>query len=413
MATSAGSFPKRFFGRYRGLSANVLALSAVSLLNDTSSEIIYPLLPAFLAMTLAASPFAIGLIEGIAESVASLLKLFSGYFSDRFNNRKLPVFAGYSLAALTRPLLSFVTTWPQVLFVRTADRIGKGLRGAPRDALIASSVPLERRGFAFGFNRAADHLGAVLGPLIASLLLYHIAANADSPTAREYQQVFLYASIPVAVGLVVIVLFVHERRHEKTTNGPTPIRFSLGAFDTNFKSFLAIVALFTLSNSTDAFLLLRAQEAGIAPAILPLLWMVLHLSKVLSSLVGGHLSDIVGRRALIVSGWVIYALVYAGFAFVHAPWQAWALFIVYGTYFGFTEGTEKAFVADLVEEDKRGTAYGFYNLAYGITVFPASLLFGLVWTRFSAEAAFLASAAISITAAVLFLSLKIRTHKEA
>src|SRR3954451_3491082 len=204
MADKAGSFPTRLFGGIRALSPNVLALSAVSLLNDTSSEIIYPLLPAFLALALGASPFAIGLIEGIAESVASLLKLFSGYVSDKIGNRKLPVFIGYALAAITRPFLSFVTTWPQVLIVRTADRVGKGIRGSPRDALIASSTPVERRGFAFGFNRAADNMGAVLGPIIAFLLLYFIAVNHESPTAREYQQVFLYASIPVVFGLLVI-----------------------------------------------------------------------------------------------------------------------------------------------------------------------------------------------------------------
>jgi len=414
MADGARSFTKRIFGRVRGLSPNVLALSAVSLLNDTSSEIIYPLLPTFLAMTLGASPFAIGLIEGIAESVASLLKLISGYISDKLGNRKLPVFIGYALAALTRPFLSFVTTWPQVLFVRTADRVGKGIRGSPRDALIASSVEPERRGFAFGFNRAADHMGAVLGPVFAFLLLYFLAADTDNPTAREYQQVFLYASIPVAVGLIVIVLFVHEKRKENSDENKNPIRFSLKAFDSNFKWFLVVVALFTLSNSTDAFLLLRAQNAGISPPLLPLLWMVLHISKVISSIAGGHLSDRVGRRVLIVSGWAVYALVYAGFAFVSEPWQAWALFIVYGTYFGLTEGTEKALVADMVDEDKRGTAYGFYNLAFGITVFPASLLFGLVWTRVSAEAAFLASAAVSIIAAALFLLLvKVKRPHEA
>jgi len=398
----------KYFRRYRGLSSNVLALSLVSLLNDTSSEIIYPLLPAFLALTLGASPFAIGLIEGIAESVASILKLFSGYLSDKFGTRKLPVFIGYALAAVTRPFLSFVTNWEQVLAVRTTDRVGKGIRGSPRDALIAASVPKEKRGFAFGFNRAADNMGAVLGPIIGFLLLFFIARNADSPTAREYQQVFLYASIPVVLGLLVIVAFVHEKDRAAATEGGMPIRFSLGAFDNKFKCYLGIVALFTISNSTDAFLLLRAEQSGIAPVLLPLLWVVLNISKVVSSLIGGHLSDIIGRRPLIISGWIVYALVYAGFAFVGAPWQAWALFIVYGTYFGLTEGTEKALVADMVSEEKRGTAYGFYNLAIGITVLPASLLFGLAWNYFGAPVAFLGSAVVSIISALLLSNLKIK-----
>lgn len=391
--------------RYRRLPRNVLALSFVALLNDTSSEIIYPLLPAFLALSLGASPFAIGLIEGFAESVASLLKLVSGYLSDRFGTRKLPVFAGYSLAALTRPVLAFVTSWPQVLTARTIDRIGKGIRGAPRDALLVEGIPQKERGFAFGFNRAADHLGAVLGPVAGFVLLTVFAANTASPTVLEYQQVFLFASIPVFIGLLVVAFFVHERPKHADENAEPP-HFSLKGFDGNFKRFLLVIALFTLSNSTDAFLLLRATDAGVSPVMLPLLWMTLHISKVVSSLVGGHLSDKFGRKTLIMSGWLVYALVYAGFAFVDSAWQAWLLFIIYGAYFGMTEGVEKAFVADMVPAHRRGTAYGLYNLAFGITVFPASLLFGLTWNNFGAPVAFIASACVSVLAMLLLTTVK-------
>src|SRR5688572_29242199 len=238
MNASAAGERKRFWHRYRSLSPTVFALSLVSFLNDTSSEIIYPLLPAFLFLTLGASPFAIGLIEGLAESVASILKLFSGYLSDKFGNRKFPVFLGYSLAAVVRPLLAFATSWPQVLVVRMTDRIGKGIRGAPRDALLASAVPEDARGLAFGFNRAADHLGAVLGPVIAFLLLTYIAADSSSPTAREYQRVFLFASIPVAIGLFVIVFFVREEKKVVDESvDPVKIKFSLRGFDSNFKRF--------------------------------------------------------------------------------------------------------------------------------------------------------------------------------
>ena len=399
---------KKFFARYQNLSGNVFALSLVSLLNDTSSEIIYPLLPTFLALTLGASPFAIGLIEGFAESVAALLKLFSGYLSDKFNNRKFPVFLGYSLASITRPLLAFAGSWQQVLAVRVTDRVGKGIRGTPRDALLADSVAPEKRGLAFGFNRAADHLGAVLGPVCAFVLLYFLASDPQEPTARDYQQVFLFASVPVALGLFVIVFFVKEKPHEVpvASGAITPIRLSLKEFDPNFKRYLIVVAVFTLSNSTDAFLLLRAEQSGIAPALLPLLWMALHLSKVLFSLIGGDLSDRLGRKTMIFSGWIVYALVYAGFAFVCSEWQAWALFIIYGVYFGLTEGVEKALVADLVSPEKRGTAFGFYNLAFSITVLPASILFGLFWDRLGATPAFLISAAISLCAAVLLLTVK-------
>ncbi|HTH50817.1 MAG TPA: MFS transporter [Pyrinomonadaceae bacterium] len=391
--------------RYATLPRNVLALSAVSLLNDTSSEVIYPLLPAFLALSLGASPFAIGLIEGFAESTASLLKLFSGYLSDRFRNRKLPVFVGYALAAVTRPFLGFVTSWPQVLLVRLTDRAGKGIRGAPRDALLADSVPEKERGFAFGFNRAADHMGAVLGPIVAFMLLWFFATDHNNPSISEYQKVFLFASIPVVLGLLVIVLFVREE-HPGEHHDAEPVRLSLKGYDGNFKRFLLTISLFTLSNSTDAFLLLRANDAGIAPVLLPLLWVVLHISKVVSSLIGGSLSDKLGRKALIITGWSVYALVYAGFAFVQSPWQCWALFIIYGVYFGLSEGVEKAFVADMVPAKKRGTAYGLYNLAFGITVFPASLLFGLVWNAAGAPVAFLGSAAVSIAAIALLTTVR-------
>lgn len=390
--------------RYFAMPRNVLAVSAVSLLNDTSSEIIYPLLPAFLALALGASPFAIGLIEGFAESVASILKLFAGQLSDKLGKRKPLVFAGYALAAITRPLLGFVGSWPQVLMVRMTDRVGKGIRGAPRDALIASSVPKSERGVAFGFNRAADHLGAVLGPVAAFLLLSIFAVNAQAPTIAEYQYVFLFASIPVVVGLLIIGFVVREP--EAKRNPAAKFEISFSGFDGNFKRLMVVVALFTLSNSTDAFLLLRAADAGISPAVLPLLWMTLHFSKVVSSLLGGSLSDRFGRKQTIAAGWLIYALVYLGFAFVDSAWQIWLLFIIYGTYFGLTEGVEKAFVADLVPDEKRGTAYGIYNLAYGIAVFPASLLFGLVWTEIGAMYAFVMSAGISLLALILLNSVK-------
>ena len=395
-----------FWRRYTTLPRNVLALSFVALLNDVSSEIIYPLLPAFLALALGASPFAIGLIEGFAESVASLLKLVSGYLSDRFGSRKFPVFLGYSLAAITRPLLAFAATWPQVLVVRMTDRVGKGIRGAPRDALIAESVPPSERGFAFGFNRAADHLGAVFGPIAGFVLLMIFAVDTQSPTIREYQQVFLFASVPVVIGLLVIAFLVREDPKPDLTVTAAPPNFSLKGFDGNFKRFLVVIAVFTLSNSTDAFLLLRAGQAGISPVVLPLLWMTLHISKVVSSLIGGDLSDKFGRKTLIISGWAIYSLVYIGFAFVTSAWQVWLLFIIYGIYFGLTEGVEKAFVADMVPEKRRGTAYGLYNLAFGITVFPASLLFGLVWNQFGAPTAFLSSACVSLVAILLLSTVR-------
>ena len=252
-----------------------------------------------------------------------------------------------------RPCLAFVTSWPQVLVVRMTDRVGKGIRGAPRDALIADSVPKNQRGFAFGFNRAADHLGAVFGPVAAFVLLMIFAVDTQNPTIREYQQVFLFASVPVVLGLLVIVFLVREEPKPVETIPVAPPNFSLKGFDGNFKRFLVVISVFTLSNSTDAFLLLRAAESGISPIVLPLLWMTLHFSKVIFSLIGGDLSDRFGRKALIMCGWLIYALVYVGFAFVSSAWQCWALFVIYGAYFGLTEGVEKAFVADLGADGQR------------------------------------------------------------
>jgi len=394
--------------RYRRLPQNVFAISVVSLLNDASSEIIYPLLPVFLSLTLGASPGILGLIEGAAESLSSLLKLFAGYFSDRHGKRKAFVVLGYSLASFARPLLAFATSWHQVLAIRLTDRVGKGIRSAPRDAMIADTVAVEERGLAFGFHRAMDHTGAVVGPLIGFLLVMLLAVDRNAPTAGDFSKIFLFASIPALAAVLVALFLVREsprKAEAKAVEVLTPPQFSLRGFDSNFKRFLVIIALFTLSNSSDAFLLLRAQTAGVSVAMIPLLWAMLHISKVLSSLFGGDLSDRLGRRRLIVSGWILYAAVYAGFAFVTEEISAWILFLIYGIYFGLAEGAEKALVADLVKPEQRGTAYGLYNLAFSITVLPASLLMGALWTWQGPVSAFLVSAALGGTAAVLMLVL--------
>ncbi len=397
---------------------NVLALSLVSLLNDASSEIIYPLLPFFLLLTLGASPFALGIIEGAAESASSLFKLAAGYFSDKFERRKLAIFAGYGLSSVMRPFLGFATGWTQVLGLRLADRLGKGIRSAPRDALVADSVAPEKRGLAFGFHRAMDHTGAVIGPLIAFVLIYALAADRQNPTADEYSKVFLVASLPALLALLVIVFLVKEKTPKPTVQSPKSIAQSphltesIDKFDGNFRRFLIILVLFTLANSSDAFLLLRAQQAGIAPVYIPLLWAFLHIVKVLSSLIGGDLSDRIGRKKLIFTGWVLYALVYAGFAFVTTPLTAWILFGIYGLYFGLTEGAEKALVADLVPASKRGAAFGWYHLAFGIAVFPASLLTGGIWQFYGAETAFLFCAVVAMIAAFLLLTVKPKANSD-
>ncbi|HEV2880364.1 MAG TPA: MFS transporter [Pyrinomonadaceae bacterium] len=434
---SQGALDERtpgLFRRYGRLPRNVLVISLVSFLNDASSEIIYPLLPVFLSVALGASPAVIGLIEGGAESVSSFLKLFAGYFSDRSGRRKAPVVFGYALASIVRPILGFATSWPQVFAVRFADRVGKGIRSAPRDAMIADSAAPHERGLAFGFHRAMDHFGAVVGPLLAYALVAFIASNGDAISLGEYRLIFFAASVPALAAVLVAAFAIRETRKDRedglesrkaereradaargvahapavaARDDAAPARFSLRGFDGNFKRFLVILALFTLSNSSDAFLLLRAREVGISASNLPLLWAALHGIKVLSSLVGGDLSDRLGRKTLIVSGWLFYAAVYLGFAFVSTAGGAWSLFLVYGIYFGLVEGAEKALVADLVPADKRGTAYGLYNLAFSITVWPASLLMGALWSWRGASVAFVASACVG-TLAALLLAITIR-----
>jgi len=373
------------------LSRNVFALAAVSFLTDVSSEMIYPLLPIFLTTVLHANASFIGAIEGAAETTAALLKLASGWWSDRMAKRKPIVVLGYGIASLMRPLVAIAQSASQVLIIRVADRVGKGIRGAPRDALIAESVDPSIRGRAFGFQRAADHAGGVLGPLIAfAVLTWHWA---------ELRTVFWLAAIPGLLSVVVLVAFVRDipRPAEVSAKGAPDLSQPLGA---EFWRVLLVIFLFTLGNSTDAFLLLRAAQLGVPVALAPILWAALHVVKSASSTPGGALSDRIGRRPTLIAGWLLYAAVYVGFAVAGVAWQAWALFGVYGLFFGLTEGSERALVADLVGPARRGTAFGWYNLAIGLGALSASILFGYVWDHSGASAAFVMGASFAAVAAL-------------
>ena len=368
-----------------------MALAAVSFLTDVSSEMIYPLLPVFLTTVLGANASFIGAIEGAAETTAALLKLASGWWSDRVQRRKPLVLAGYVIASAMRPLVALATSASQVLVIRVADRVGKGIRNAPRDALIAESVDPSIRGRAFGFHRAADHAGGVLGPLIAfAVLSWQIA---------ELRTVFWLAAIPGVLSVLVVALGVRDipRRANATQAGLPDLTQPLGA---RFWRVLAAIFAFTLGNSTDAFLLLRAHQVGVPVALAPILWAALHLVKSAASTPGGALSDRIGRRPTLVMGWTLYAAVYLGFAFADAAWHAWVLFAVYGVFFGLTEGSERALIADLVPLERRGTAFGWYNLAIGLGALPASVLFGLVWDRSGSGVAFMMGATMAILAAI-------------
>ena len=373
------------------LSRNVYALTAVSFFTDVSSEMIYPLLPAFLTLTLGASASFIGAIEGAAETTASLLKLASGWWSDRVHRRKPLVVAGYAIASIMRPLVAIAQSATQVLAIRVCDRVGKGIRNSPRDALIADSVDPSIRGKAFGFNRTGDHTGAVLGPLIAFAMVQWMRF--------DVRTVFWWAVVPGALAVLTVLFGVREvsRKSDASRAAPIDLTQPLGA---RFWSVLGVILIFTLGNSTDAFLLLRAQQLGIPVALAPILWAFLHVVKSLSSVPGGALSDRVGRRPLLVAGWLLYAAVYFAFGRASAAWHAWALFGVYGIFFGLTEGTERALVTDIVPAGRRGTAFGWYNLTIGLGALPASVIFGAIWDRAGSRLAFDFGAALALVASL-------------
>ncbi len=393
-----------FFRQFTSLPRTVIALGLVSLFNDASGEIIYPLLPLFLVDTLGASKTFVGLVEGLAESVSSLLKLPAGWYSDRLEKRKGVVILGYSIASLIRPCLALATMASQVLALRFIDRLGKGLRSAPRDAMIADAAPPESRGMAFGFHRAMDHSGAIVGSLVAAWLV--------SIFQSDYRRIFWVAAIPGLITLVILIFLVREEpRSPESKADKTNLSFDLSGFSSEFKQVLGVVFLFTLSNSSDAFLLLRAKQSGISNAMIPLLWAALHVSKALSSIIGGGLADRFGKRRLILSGMILYALIYIGFALTTSTLLVWILFLIYGIYFGLCEGAEKALIADLVNPKMRGTAYGLYNFVIGVGALPASLLLGWLWQQFGASTALLVSAGISLAAAVTFMSI-IFAHRQ-
>ncbi|HYX24226.1 MAG TPA: MFS transporter [Thermoanaerobaculia bacterium] len=372
------------------LGRNVVALAAVSFLTDVSSDMTYPLLPVFLKTILGASATAVGAIEGAAETTAALLKLASGWWSDRVSQRKPLVLAGYTIASIVRPLIGLAQSVAQVLAIRVTDRVGKGIRTSPRDALIADSVDPAIRGRAFGFHRAADNAGATVGPLLAFAFLRW--------GGLHLRTVFLLTAIPGALAVLALLFGVRDvpRAVKPRAAQPLDLRVPLGK---PFWAYLGVLLLFTLGNSTDAFLILRAGQLGVATALIPVLWAMLSLVKAVASTPGGILSDRVGRKPLIVAGWFVYAAVYFAFGRAGQSWQAWALFAVYGLYFGLTEGVEKALVADLVPQDRRGAAFGWYNLALGIGALPASLLFGFIWDRWSSTAAFDFGALVALAAA--------------
>jgi MFS family permease len=395
--------------RWSLLPRNVWVVTVTSFLTDVSSEMLISLVPQFLNEILGATTSVIGLIEGIAESTASLLKMGSGWLSDRLGRRKGLAVAGYALSTLAKPFLIWARSWPAVLAVRFADRVGKGVRTAPRDALVADSVEPARRGLAFGIHRAGDTAGAVVGILLALLVLKIVQGDTTRLSLSGFRALVALSIIPAALAVVALAIGAKEIVGSRTERASRPVRTALSR---RFKAFLIVVVIFTLGNSSDAFLVLRARAAGLSMS--GVLGMMLTFNVIYAAIAGpaGALSDRIDRRHLIVGGWLVYGLIYLGFAYVTAGWQAWLLMSIYGAYYGLTDGVAKAFVADLVPAESRGTAYGLYNAAVGLAALPASVLAGVLWQGlgtwqgWGSQAPFLFGAAMAMIASVLIALLR-------
>jgi len=395
--------------RMRRLPRNVWAVSVTSFFMDISSEMIINILPLFLSNVLGIRTSIIGLIEGVAEATASLLKVFSGWLSDKVHARKWMAVVGYGISAVAKPLFYFTNTWGGVAGVRWADRVGKGIRTAPRDALVADSISKEQRGLAFGFHRAADTGGAVLGLLVALLVVWLTQKNGLMLNRGTFQTLVLISIIP---GILAVIALAFGTRDVAVTGTRERPRISFRDLGKPFLIFMIIVGVFDLGNSSDAFLVLRAQERGLS--VVGVLGMLVTFNAVytLISAPAGDLSDRVGRRRVIVGGWLVYALIYLGFAVAGKGWHIWVLYALYGVYYGLAYGTTKAMVADIVPEALRGTAYGTYNAILGLLDFPASVIAGVLWqglgtwAGFGPSAPFYFGGAMALLAAILMATVR-------
>jgi MFS family permease len=380
--------------KFFGFGKNVFVAGLVSFFMDVSSEMIYPLVPLFLSNVLGVNKSVIGLIEGIAESTASLLKTFSGWLSDRIGNRKWLMAAGYGISTLSRPIVAIATGWHHVMGSRFMDRFGKGVRTAPRDAIIAESSKSAFLGRAFSFHRSLDTMGAVVGPALAFFFLGIFSNN--------YRTVFWLSMIPGLVAVLLILFFITEKKKVSIARSERK-RLTLKHFDWRFKSFVAIATLFAIGNSSDVFLILRAQQIGIPPVMIPLVYLLFNLIYSLSSIPAGIAADRFGRKRVILLGFVLFAVLYYGFATAGNTIAIWILFGFYGLFMGLTEGIQKAFLATIIPSDFKATAFGVYNTAVGLAMFPASLIGGWLWDHVSPSATFYYGAITAVFSAVLFI----------
>ncbi len=391
---------KGFFG----VSRNVFFLGWVSFLTDVSSEMIFNMLPLFLMNVLGVGAAFIGLIEGLGDSAATILKVVSGWASDKLGQRKGLTTLGYVLSTIAKPFLLLAATGGAVLAIRLAERSGKGIRTSPRDALIADSTTPETMGRGFGFHRALDTFGAVVGIAIAAAILYFMLGSEQGLTELTFHWLVIIGVIPAALSVLLLLFFVHEARAPHPKRWKIDVAGAIRGFDRRFKTFLAIMVLFTLGNSVTAFLILRAANIGLSPFNILLLLVLFNLVYASVAYPSGRLSDRIGRKRVIVAGWGVYALTYLGFALAAASWHIILLFALYGLYFGMAEGATRAFVADIVPEERRGTAYGLYHGVVGLMLLPASVIAGLLWliNPINPMAPFFFGAAMAATAMVGF-----------
>lgn len=387
---------------FGGFGKNVTVAGFVSFFMDVSSEMIYPLVPLFLANTLGVNKSVIGLIEGVAESTASLLKTFSGWFSDRIGNRKWLMAVGYGLSTLSRPLVATAAGWQQVMGSRFMDRFGKGIRTAPRDALIVESSDRACLGRSFGFHRALDTMGAVVGPAAAFFLL--------GVFSGDYRKVFWLSIIPGAIAALLIIFLITEKKRAAAAHLERP-KLTLKHFDWRFKSFVAIAGLFALGNSSDVFLILRAQQVGVSAAMIPIVYLLFNLVYSLSSFPAGVAADRFGRKRIILSGFILFAALYYEFAVAESTTVIWVLFGFYGLFMGLTEGVQKAFLATIIPVGFKATAFGIYNTVVGLAMFPASLIGGWLWDHVSPSVTFYFGAVTAAASAMLFIIFIVMVRK--
>jgi MFS family permease len=398
----APNLPPAFVGRkIFGLHPNVFFLGLTSFFNDISSEMIFTLLPLFLTNILGVSTVIVGLIGGISGSADALVRIMSGWFSDKIGHRKAFAVAGYALSAVVKPFMYIAASWGVVTGIRFIDRVGKGVRNAPRDALLTESVSASERGKAFGIHRAMDTAGAVLGLAVVAAIIWVVQKHDQFLELPTFRWIVIIGAIPGFIGTLVVLSLVRESRMErkKVEDGKTAVR-SAAPFSKRFKIYMAILAVFTLGNTSDFFVILRAQNLGNSLILVALALVMFNLIYSSVSTPAGMLSDKLGRRRLIMLGWVIYAAVYLGFAVANASWQVWFLFAAYGAYYAVTEGVSRAFVADLVPVDRKGTAFGWYYGVLSIFLLPASLIAGYLWSAVSPASSFYFGAAMSFVAAI-------------